>query len=299
MSAALTAPPPSPRSAGALSVPLRLPARRYGHRRRLETLSVASIRAFEKCPEAFRRHHLLGEREPMTLSLVMGSVVGDAISHFFQARIEGGALDAGEVDDLVVELFDAKIEKAVLAPEEDAAAARAQCRAGAADYLEELAPGLEVISVERRAGFRFEEAQEWRFVCYFDLECPLELCDLKFGLSGVKEVRVARDLQATAQTFMRWAEGRPAIFSFHSGVRERPEEGPRWHAVPAPRTHAQLLGFRERVARVARQIVHLDRTEPGPWPLSSDLGWWCAPPAGGDGCAFWARCPVGAGKGLA
>jgi hypothetical protein len=294
MSGVLTAPVPRTDPI-AIAVPSQLPARRYGYRRRLETLSVASIRAFEKCPEAFRRRYLLGEREPSNLSLVMGSVVGDAISHFFQARIEGGAIGAAEVDDLVVELFDAKIGDAVLGPEDDPAAARGQCRAGVADYLVELAPSVEVISVERRAGFRFDPAQEWRFVCYFDLECPLELCDLKFGLAPVKEVRVARDLQATAQTFMRWAEGRPAIFSFHSGVRERPEEGPRWRAVPAPRTHAQLLGFRERVARVARQIVHLDRTESGPWPLSSDLGWWCAPRVDGDGCPYWAGCPGGGG----
>lgn len=278
-----------------LAVPLRLPARRYGRRQRLQSLSVTSVRCFELCPETFRRRYLLGERDPVGLSRVMGSVFGDAIAHYYQGQIKGQPLAEADVDDLVCELFATKIGEARLGPEEDPDLAKAQCRSGAASYLTELAPAIEPLSVERRASFRFCAEQEWRFVCYFDLECDSEVPDLKFGRSSVREDRAARDLQATAYTYMRWAEGRPAIFTFHSGLVEAPEEGPRWKVVPAPRTVAQLQGFERRVALVARQIAYLDATELGEWPMAADLGWWCAPPQGAEGCSHWHRCPVGAG----
>ena len=277
-----------------LTVPVQLPRRRYGQWHRLAMLSPASVGAFERCPEAFRRRYLLGEKVPPNLSMTLGSVVGDALAHYFQATIDGGRYDAKTVDDLVVELFEAKISEAVLAPNENPELGKAQCRAGVADYLEELAPSITPISVERRASFRFCEEQEWSFVCFFDLECVKQLADLQFGKNRVKESRAAKDLQATAQTYMRWAEGNPAEFTFHTGLLE-PEGAPRWSVVSAPRTVTQLRGFERRVARVARQIVHLDQTEPGEWPLSADFGWWCAPQVGTDGCPYWESCPVGGG----
>ena len=222
-------------------------------------------------------------------------MVGDSLAHYLQGRIDGRPPAPAEVDDLVLELFEVKVLEAALGPEDDPELGKERCRAAVADYLVELAPHVEPISVERRASFRFNEEQEWRFVCYFDLECPEELADLKFGRSEVREERAERDLQATAQTFMRWAERNPAGFVFHAATLEPPDEGPRWRVVPAPRSVAQLLAFQRRVARVARLIVHLDQTEPAEWPLSTDLGWWCAPLRGGDGCPHWERCPVGGG----
>jgi RecB family exonuclease len=287
----VTAAPPQ---VAALRVPERLPRRRYGSGWRLDVLSPASVRAFERCPEAFRRRYLLGEREPANLAMTLGSVVGDALAHHFQGRIEGKPLSHADLDDLVVELFSAKIAHTALGAEDDPDTAREHCRGGVADYLSELAPHVSPISVERRASFRFSEEQEWRFQCYFDLECAEEVPDVKFGKRPVSEVRAARDLQATAYAYLRWAEGRPARFVFHSGVLE-PEEAPRWRVVPAPRTVAQFRGVEQRVARVARQIAHLDQTEPGEWPLASDLGWWCAPRERTDGCPYWDSCPVGGG----
>lgn len=288
--------PPAQALLDPLAVPAQLPARRYGRRLRLQSLSPASLRAFEKCPEAFRRQYLLGEKVPPNFSMMLGSVVGDVLAHFFAGRIAGRAPSALELDDLVLELFAAKILETVLGSDDDPELGKAQCRAAVADYLLEIAPSVEPISVERRASFRFNTEQQWRFVCYFDLECVRELADLKFGRSAVKEERAERDLQATAQTFMRWAERSPARFVFHAATLERPDEGPRWRIVPAPRSVAQLVAFQRRVARVARLISHLDQTEPAEWPLSSDLGWWCAPRIGGEGCPHWERCPVGAAR---
>ena len=282
-----------------LSVPARLPRRRYGDGARLQVLSPASLRAFEKCPEAFRRRYLLGERVAANLSMTLGAVVGDTLAHYFQGKIAGRAPGAAELDDLVLELFAAKLDATVLGPEDDPKRGREQCRAGVREYLAELAPRVEPIAVERRGSFRLAEEQEWRFVGYFDVECAEVVPDLKFGERRISAVRAARDLQATAYTYIRWAEGRRAPFVFHSGLTERPEEGPRWEVVQAPRSLEQLLGFERRVARVARQIVHLDDTEPGEWPLSSDLGWWCAPREGTDGCPYWTRCPVGGGAAVA
>lgn len=290
---------PGPATVGPLSVPTLLPARRYGRRMRLTSLSPAAIRAFEKCPEAFRQHYLLGRKVAPSLSMTLGSVVGDTLAHYFAGRIAGRSVAAPELDDLVLELFAAKIAETELGPDDDPDLGRERCRGAVADYLVEIAPSVEPISVERRASFRFDPEQQWRFVCYFDLECAQLVADLKFGRSIVKEERAYRDLQATAQTFMRWAERRPAEFVFHAATLERPEDGPRWRVVPAPRSTAQLLGFQHRVAQVARMIAHLDATEPGAWPPAADFGWWCAPRVGTEGCPHWERCPVGGAPAVA
>lgn len=295
MSATAPAAPRAAASPAVLEAPRRLPQRRYGKRWRLDVLSPASVRTFEMCPEKFRRRYLLGEREPANLAMALGSVVGDALAHHFQGQMRGTPLGPKDLDDLVLELFAAKIAEAVIGAEEDPDTAREQCRSGVADYVVEMAPRISPISVERRASFRLSEGHEWSFQCYFDIECDEEVPDVKFGRWPVSEARAARDLQATAYAYLRWAEGRRARFVFHSGLLEAPEEGPRWREVPAPRTIAQFRGFERRIASVARQIAHLDRTEPGEWPLSSDLGWWCAPRQGTEGCPYWASCPVGGG----
>lgn len=279
--------------ASPLQVPLLLPRRRYGRKYRLDVLSPASVRAFERCPEAWRRHYLLGERERLNLAMLRGTVVGDSLAHFFQGRINNDPLSRSDVDDLVLSLFKEKIREAVIGVEDDPEQVKGQCRAGAADYLDEIAPSVDPISVERKASFRFTNDQEWSFVCYFDLECDDEIPDLKFGKNRVGTARAMKDLQATAYAYLRWAERRPARFVFHSGLWEQPEEGLRWEIVPAPRGVGHFRGFEQRVARVARTIAHLDATEPGPWPLSSEWGFWCAPREGTSGCPHWDRCPVG------
>jgi hypothetical protein len=282
----------SSRLVSPLDVPPQLPRRRYGRKYRLDVLSPSSVREFEKCPEAFRRRQLLGERDRMNLAMLRGIVVGDSLAHYFQGQINNEPLSRSDVDDLVISLFADKLPEAARDPGDDPALAKAQCRAGAAAYLDELAPYVEPLSVERKSSFRFTEDQEWRFVCYFDLECEEEVPDLKFGEKRVDESRAFKDLQATAYSYLRWAERRPARFVFHSGLWDEPEDGPRWSIVPAPRTVGHFRAFEERIARVARMIVHLDETEPGAWPLSSEWGWWCKPRVGTSGCPHWDRCPV-------
>lgn len=276
----------------ALTVPLQLPRRRYGPGYRLDVLSPASVRAFEKCPEAFRRRYLLGERERSNLAMLRGSVVGDSLAHFFQGQINNEPLSRSDVDDLVLSIFEVKMPEVRLGSEDDPDLAKEQCRTGAAAYLEELAPHVQPLSVERRASFRFTDDQEWQFICYFDLECEEEVPDLKFGEKRVESGRAEKDLQATAYAYLRWAEGHPAHFVFHSGLWAEVDGEPRWQVVPAPRGIGHFRAFELRVARVARLMVHLDETEPGAWPLSTEWGFWCGPKIGNSGCPYWDRCPA-------
>ena len=160
-----------------------------------------------------------------------------------------------------------------------------QAREALRAYLEELAPSVRPVSVERRFELRFDGA-EWSIVGYLDVEdASGEVIDVKVGAKHVSEVRAERDPQPTVYGLARRVEGRPdGRFVFHSVRRGPIRSGGRCLVVPARRAAASLAAMEARIAQTARQI---DRcAETGDWPLSPPDGWWCS----SGHCGFWSQC---------
>ncbi len=267
---------------GALAVPVRLPVR---------SLSASSLERFERCPEQWRAHYLDGVREPPSVAMATGRAFGAAIAAYFQARIDGLALSAADVDDRLVGELEAAYAEAEPREKEDPERSREGARAATRAYLERIAPGIEPVATERKVVFGFPDC-EWQVVGYLDLEtADGVVIDHKLGERHVAEGRAHTDAQATSYLLARALEGAPAAgFRFHSGVLRERRDAERWRLLPpdgpAGRTERQLEAFQARVAAVARRIALAEAS--GEWGYGPH-GWWC----GESRCPVWERCPAG------
>lgn len=83
---------PAPTTAAALAaripIPTRLPPRYDGEP--LRHLSNTSYTLFIACPEAWRRKNLLGERQPKSAAMVIGSRVDEALTDYYRHQLEHG-----------------------------------------------------------------------------------------------------------------------------------------------------------------------------------------------------------------
>jgi hypothetical protein len=276
------APPATRRAASAaptdLEVPRVLPVR---------SLSHSSLARWERCPEQWRAHYLLGEREPQRLNMTAGKALGGALAAFFKARMNGAQMSASDADDRLLAEFGTELRHTVLEPKHKPEVVREQCREPLRHYLETVAPGIHPVAVEREARARFPGA-EWTFVGYIDLETDGgDVVDYKLGERHVDRRRPTTDPQPRAYMLLRLLEGEPAKrFVFHSLRRGKiGEDADRFRPMPVEFTPLQLDNFQRRVARVAREIARA--VESGDFATSTQ-GWWC-----GERCPHFARCPAG------
>lgn len=276
----------------ALAVPVELP---------VPALSVSSLQRFWRCPEQWRRHYLLGEREPTNGQMVLGSAVGQAIAHHFSARLQGSAIDKTEARDSYHHAFELAAEGAVFdgagetARKKAAATLRARGEALLAEYLASpLVAALEreqVIEVEPRYEIRYPGAQ-WGFLAYLDLLTARNtIVDVKVTGRHKSPQEARRDVQARAYVLTRYlAEpSAPAPrFQFHS-LRH----GNKPDSLPIPEqpitfSLSDLQAFERRLVVTARNIAECQRT--GDWGYASPMGWWCS-----ERCPSWSTCPGGLG----
>jgi RecB family exonuclease len=273
--------------AAGLEIPARLPLRNDDSR--LMYLSVSSLALFWRCPERWRRRYLERQREPQNGPMLVGKAVGAAITAHFAARIAGEALSIREADDLCAAEFDERVGQPLTDfGRDDPDDLREQSREALNAYLEDLAPSVRPVSVERRFELRFDGA-EWSIVGYLDIEDESgDTIDVKIGAKHVSEARATSDPQPTVYGLARRVEGRrDGRFVFHSVRRGPMRSGARCLVVPAERAPAQLDAMERRIAQTARQVAR--SAESGDWPLSTPDGWWCAP----GQCKFWSGCPGG------
>jgi RecB family exonuclease len=278
-------------AARAVASPLRIPARLplRNDDTRLMYLSVSSLALFWRCPERWRRRYLERQREPQTGAMVVGQAVGATMAGYFASKMAGEALSATDADDLCAAEFDERAAQPLTDfGQDEPADLREQSREALRAYLEELAPSVRPVSVERRFELRFEGA-EWSIIGYLDIEDePGDTIDVKVGAKHVSEVRAERDPQPTVYGLARRAEGHPdGRFLFHSVRRGPIRSGERCGVVPAPRTASSLAAMETRIAQTARQIARCAETRD--WPLSGPDGWWCS----AGHCRFWSGCPGG------
>lgn len=278
------------------TVPVRLP---------VAHLSVSSLQRFWRCPEDWRRHYILGHRDPATGAMALGGAVGAAIAHHFSARRDGTRLTATHARDSFQHAFDLAARDARFEGADDAertahaAALRGRGEAVLAAYLRSsLVAELEreeVIAVEACHELAFPGA-ECSVVCYLDVVTAAgTIVDVKVKAKHLSDAEARRDIQARAYVLARRLaaanDGDTAPsrhFVFHS---LRHGDKPDARAVPESGLvfgDRELDAFQRRLVVTARRIAECHRT--GDWGYATALGWWCS-----DRCTHWTDCPGGSG----
>jgi PD-(D/E)XK nuclease superfamily len=287
--------PASTSTAGAprLLVPVRLPERLDGTR--LEHLSASSLARFWRCPESWRAHYLARVRGPESPGLRRGWAVDAAIDAHYRAILDTGEpLPRRDIEDLYAAAWQRRLEDAAAIdwgdepPDDVRDAGLVALRA----YLDELAPAVRPVSVQREFRFALAPELEWTLTGRLDLEdADGAVIDIKVKKRHVAQTDADSDPQPSLYLLERALAGRPAPrFLYHSLT---PAAKAKTKVVATRRSRDQLEAFAARILATARAIDGLHRTfgPQGPWPLTDPTHWCCSQRF----CAAWTHCPGGAG----
>jgi len=277
-----------------LLAPVRLPERLDGQR--LEHLSASSLARFWRCPESFRAHYLARDRGPESADLRRGWAVDAAIDAHYRAILDTGEpLPRRDVEDLYAAAWQRRLDDPGVAidwGDECPADVRAAGLVALRAYLDEFAPTVRPVSVQREFVFTLAPELEWTLTGRLDVEdADGSVIDVKVKKRHVARADADTDPQPSLYLLERALAGRPAPrFLYHS---LNPTAKAKTKVVVTHRSGAQLQAFVGRILATARAIDGLNRTfgPQGPWPLADPTHWCCSPRY----CAAWARCPGGAG----
>jgi hypothetical protein len=296
--------------ASRIEIPAQLPPRYDGEP--IRHLSQSSVGLFYRCPEAFRRRYILGEKGPSTGVMFLGSAVDKTLAHYYERQLTTGEVPPlGELQELYRHNWEEQRER----EEEDRGidwsdiqpeAARDIGLQGIGVALTELVPQLgRSVAVQRKMEFTLTPRCEWVVQGFIDLESEIErlgsdepaavLVDTKVKATPLYEDKADRDLQASLYLTGRWIEGNPAEeFLFAQLLRpgsRRSKVGSK--ITPTRRTVGQMRAMRARVALAASQIAAAyERYGPErPWGYTEPTHWVCSRRF----CPHWSDCPGGAG----
>jgi PD-(D/E)XK nuclease superfamily len=306
---------PAPTTAAALAaripIPTRLPPRHDGER--LRHLSNTSYTLFIACPEAWRRKNLLGERQPKSAAMVIGSRVDEALTDYYRHQLEHG--EPPPVDEVLQryrrgwkdKLEDDQERQPIVWDEVDEDTALERGAKALEVTFEQLVPQLGMpVAVQRRVEFTLAPRLEWSIVGYLDLETEWpdlagegvisEVVDYKVkGGNAINQATADRDPQASLYLAGRWLEGQPVErFAFAQAMRAgRKRQRTTTSLVRTQRTVGQLRATLARIALAASEIdAYYRRYGPDrPWGFADPTSWKCSERY----CAHWRSCPGGAG----
>ena len=298
--------------AARIEVPSRLPPRHDGQP--IGHLSNSSYTLFLACPDAWRRRYLLGEKQPPSGAMFLGSRIDETLTHYYRHWLERRErLGLRELK----RFFGANWKQQLAAENDKLGVAwderldrHTALKLGVKALViafEELVPQLgEPVAVQRRVEFHLAAGLEWTIEGYLDLETrrPVlgaeelveEIVDYKVKAgSAITDTAAARNPQASLYLAARWLEGRPAArFQFAQtlipGARRKTLAT---SLIPTERNVAALRSMLARIALAASEIAALyERYGPDrPWGFADPTSWKCGPRY----CQHWATCPGGAG----
>src|SRR4051794_19474242 len=277
-----------------LLAPVRLPERLDGSR--LEHLSRPSLARFWRCPESFRAHYLARVRGPESADLRRGWAVDAAIDAHYRAILHTGKpLPRRDVEDLYAAAWQRRLDDpgaAIDWGDERPDDVRDNGLVALHAYLDELAPTVRAVSVQREFVLTLAPELEWTLTGRLDVEdADGSVIDIKVKRRHVAQADADSDPQPSLYLLERALAGRPAPrFLYHS---LNPAAKAKTKVVATHRTRAQLQAFAARILATARAIDGLHRAfgPEEPWPLTDPTHWCCSQRF----CAAWSRCPGGAG----
>ena len=297
--------------AARIPIPTRLPVRYDGEP--LRHLSATSYSLWISCPEAWRRKNLLGERQPKSAAMVIGSRVDEALSDYYRHQLEHG--EPLPVDEVLQRYrcgWKDKLEadrerQSIVWDEFDEGTALERGARALEVTFEQLVPQLGIpVAVQRRLEFTLTPALEWSILGYLDLETEWpdlvgegvvsEVVDYKVkGGNAINQATADRDPQASLYLAGCWLEGQPAErFAFAQALRAgKKRKSASTSLVRTRRTVGQLRATLARIALAATEIdAYYQRLGPErPWGFADPTSWKCSERY----CTHWPTCPGGRG----
>lgn len=259
-------------------------------------LSHSSIATYLDCPERWRRRYLDRDYEPSNGNMLVGKVVGRAISAGYLAKLadENHAVD----DELLRDTFDTEwtetvAEDRIAWDDEEDATEPGRVKDSAAAALDEYAitvmRSCNPTVVEEGFEIRLPET-DWATIGFLDFQDPAMLYDTKVGKKKKTQIDLDNDAQGTMYVLAKQVQtGERKPFTWHA--IKRPSPGGRSPAavqvLTTSRTQVQVNSYLEKIALVAREIEW--RTQSGNWQGAAPGSWKCS----ATQCGYWNTCNFG------
>lgn len=239
----------------------------------VDYLSLSSLKAFMKCPEAWRRRYIDKESEPPSGKMVLGGAAGAALTQHYGRQIETGeGLSTEDVlDEFSAEWDDRTGREEVDWGNETAGALKDSGAGALAVFHRVIAPTIVPLSVEREFELSWPGV-EWVLTGFIDLEDDQDLVrDNKAIAKRMSQKDADADLQPDVYLAARRAELNPAAgFRFDTMVRNKT---PVAEVLETERSDRRLDLLTDRIFGLAREIAW--RTEEDCWSGASPNTWFC------------------------
>lgn len=239
----------------------------------VDYLSLSSLKAFMKCPEAWRRRYIDKELEPPSGKMVLGGAAGASLAQHYGRIIESG--EGLSTEDLLDEFsseWDDRTGREEVEWGKDTAGELKDSAAGAlAAYHTQIAPAIVPVSVEREFELSWPGV-EWVLTGFIDLEDADNLVrDYKMTSKRMSQKDADADLQPDVYLAARRAELNPASgFRFDTMVRNKT---PVAEEIATERSERRLDLLTDRIFGLAREIEY--RCESGNWGGAAPNTWFC------------------------
>jgi hypothetical protein len=233
----------------------------------VDYLSLSSLKAFMRCPEAWRRRYIDKELEAPSGKMVLGGAAGAALAQHYGTQLESGTgLSTDDVLDEFATEFEDRIGREEVIWGSDTAGALKDSGAGALAVFHRLiTPSIVPVAVEREFELSWPDVH-WRLTGFIDVEtADGGVRDSKMIGKRMSQADADSDLQPTMYCAARRAEGNPVTgFDFDTMVRVK---APTAEVIHTTRTDAQLDALIDRIFTLAREIEW--RTETDTWSGSA------------------------------
>jgi PD-(D/E)XK nuclease superfamily len=252
-------------------------------------LSHSSINTYLGCPERWRRRYLDLEYEATNQKMLVGKVVGRAVTAGYLQKIQEGTITS----ELLTDTFDTEWTENVAEEVDWEGLEPGEVKDAAAGSLIAYAPTMKTVdpvTVEESFELRLPET-DWVTLGYMDWVAVSPIYDLKVSAKTKTQADLDGDSQATLYVAAKAAqeEWKLRPFKWHAVTRPSPK-GNRDAFVTeleTTRTQRQVNTMLERIALVAREIDH--RVTSGDWQGAAPNYWLCSASA----CGYHSTCRFG------
>lgn len=251
-------------------------------------LSASQLESIARCPEAYRRRYIEGDKIPPAIAMIVGSGLHKGAEVNFRQKIETHSdLPASDIIDAAVAGFEAQAAGGVSFSADEASRGIKNVLGEAKDAVAEFArvhakqqaPDYQPVLVEQTVLIELPGPRNLLGVIDL-LDDQDRITDFK--TAGKKKSQADADdnigLSVYAASFQSLYQKPPQLVQLDTIVRTKTKI--ERQVIESQRSDADMAALANRINVVSRQI------EAGIFPPATPGAWWCGPKF----CGFYASC---------
>lgn len=252
-------------------------------------LSASQLDSYCRCPEAYRRRYLEGDKIPPAIAMLRGTATHKAAAENFKQKIETREdLPASDFVDIAVSSFDGELSRGFsldpdeesVGPEKVTGDARDEVADLAKFHIRHQAPDYQPVLVEERIRLALPGSRDLLGVIDLaDDQC--RVVDFKTSSKRKSQPEVDSSPQLTVYAAAYHAHQGHAPQSVSLDVTVSGAKGVTRQVLSSTRGAEDFAVLARRIDVISKSI------DAGSFPPATPGAWWCSPKM----CGYWRTCP--------